>query len=271
MSKYKLSEINIYPIKSLGGISVQSAEVTDRGLKYDRRWMLVDTENRFLTQRSAKIMSLLQTKINDDSLMVFRKTNPDEKIEFPLQSEFYQTNKAVIWNDTVDVFTYKKEINEWFSEQLKFDCKLVYMPDQTERKVDINYANNNEVTSFADAYPFLIIGQESLNLLNSKLETSIPINRFRPNFVFTGGKAHDEDQWKQFKINKIIFKPVKPCSRCTITTVNQDTAEQGVEPLKTLSTYRRTQNNKVLFGMNLLHEGKGVISVGESLEVISGM
>lgn len=269
LDNYKLSEIYIYPVKSLGGISVSSAEVTDRGLKHDRRWMLVDKDNKFFTQRLVKTMALLQTEIGESALMIFNKIKPSERIEIPFTPQSDEPTKAVVWDDTVDVIPHKKEINDWFSEQLKIDCKLVYMPDKTERKVDTNYAKNNEVTSFADGYPFLIIGQESLNLLNSKLEIPLPMNRFRPNFVFTGGKPHDEDTWKEFKINEIIFKPVKPCARCVITTVNQDTAEQGVEPLKTLSTYRRADNNKVLFGMNLLHEGRGIVGVGESLEVLS--
>lgn len=268
MNNYKLSEICIYPVKSLAGISVNSAEVTDRGLKHDRRWMLVDNNNKFFTQRLIKAMALLQTDFIAESLIVFNKTKPDERIEIPFILRNNQIEKAVVWDDTVDVIPQGKEINDWFSEQLKFDCKLVYMPDETERKVDTNYAKNNEVTSFSDGYPFLIIGQESLNLLNSKLETPVPMNRFRPNFVFTGGKPHDEDTWKEFKINNIIFKPVKPCARCVITTVNQDTAEQSTEPLKTLSTYRRTDNNKVLFGMNLLHEGRGVVSVGDELDIL---
>lgn len=267
MNNYILSEIYIYPIKSLGGISLDTAEVTERGLKNDRRWMLVDENNKFFTQRLVKTMSLLQTSIASESLIVFNKTNPDEKIEIPFTPKSNQTEKAVVWDDKVDVIPYGKEINDWFTEQLKIQCKLVFMPDETERKVDINYAKNNELTSFADGYPFLIIGQESLNLLNSKLAEPLPINRFRPNFVFTGGNPHDEDSWKRFTINDIIFKPVKPCARCVITTVNQNNAEQGIEPLKTLATYRAV-GNKVMFGMNLLHEGSGVVSVGDELESI---
>lgn len=267
MSEYKLSVINVYPVKSLGGFSVPTAEVTDRGLKYDRRWMLVDEDNRFFTQRAVKAMALLQTSIAGGLFFVFNKTNPDEKIEIPFMAKVNHTEKAVVWDDTVDIIPQGEEINQWFSEQLKIKCRLVFMPDETERKVDINFAKNNQLTSLSDGYPFLIIGQESLNLLNSKLETFIPMNRFRPNFVFTGGKPHDEDTWKQFKINDIIFKPVKPCARCVITTVNQNTAEQGAEPLKTLSTYRLSEKSKVMFGMNLLHEGRGVVCVGDSLEI----
>ncbi len=268
MSKYKLSEIIVYPVKSLGGFSVDSAEVTDRGLKYDRRWMLVDENNQFLTQRKFHKMALLQTKITNNSLVVFNKTNPADKIEVELNPAIDQIEKAIVWDDTVDVFTYSDAINNWFSEQLNTNCRLVYMPDESKRVVDPEYAKQNELTSLADGYPFLIIGEESLKLLNSKLDTPLPMNRFRPNLVSTGGEPHEEDTWEQFKINDIIFKPVKPCARCVVTTVDQSTGEKGTEPLKTLAAYRQTDNNKVNFGMNLLHEGKGIVSVGEELSII---
>lgn len=268
MSSYKLSEIFVYPVKSLGGISVPSVEVTDRGVKYDRRWMLIDKENTFLSQRRLHKMALLKMELTDDHLIVSSKVEPSDKIDIPFEPKIEQPEKAVVWDDVVNILVYENEINEWFNEQLQTECRFVFMPDKSERKVDENYAKQNEITSLSDGYPFLIAGQESLNLLNSKLETPLPMNRFRPNLVFTGGKPHDEDTWKQFALNDIIFKPVKPCSRCVITTIDQETAEQGTEPLKTLATYRRTDENKVLFGMNLLHEGKGVISVGEELSIL---
>ena len=267
MNNYKVTELYIYPIKSLGGFSVLSAEVTDRGFKFDRRWMLIDKENKFLSQRSVKEMSLLQTEISDDYLIVFNKHNSKEQIQILLEPELSKINSAIVWDDAVNVMIYENEVNEWFSNQLKYECKLVYMPDKSKRKVDNTFASKNEITSLSDGYPFLIIGEESLNLLNSKLETPLPMNRFRPNIVFFGGSAHDEDSWKQFKINDITFKPVKTCLRCVITTIDQETGEQGIEPLKTLSTYRRTENNKVKFGMNLLHEGEGVVCVGDELKV----
>ena len=133
------------------------------------------------------------------------------------------------------------------------------MPENLHRQVDTKYASKGDITSFSDGYPFLIIGQESLNLLNSKLEKPLPINRFRPNLVFNGGQPHDEDRWKQFSINDITFYGVKPCSRCVVTTVDQETGSAGTEPLRTLTTYRKF-DHKVNFGMNLLHKGKGKLT-----------
>ncbi|WKZ69830.1 MAG: MOSC domain-containing protein [Melioribacteraceae bacterium] len=266
MSNYHVSEIYIYPIKSLGGFSVESTEVTDRGFKHDRRWMLVDNNNSFLSQRKHKQMSLLQTELSGSKLKVFAKNYPNDKVEIPIEQEIKKTSKAIVWDDEVNVIESNEEINEWFSNYLNIECKLVHMPDDSLRKVDQRFANNNEITNLSDGYPFLIIGQESLNLLNSKLDEPLPINRFRPNLVFAGGLPHDEDTWKKFLINEIVFKPVKPCARCVITTIDQSNANQGIEPLKTLATYRSVEN-KVMFGMNLLHEGNGIIKIGDVLKI----
>ena len=141
------------------------------------------------------------------------------------------------------------------------------MPDSTKRSVDKNYANNNEVTSFSDGYPFLIIGESSLDDLNKRLGDPLPINRFRPNIVFTGGTPYEEDMMMHFTINSVNFFGVKLCARCTIPTVNQNDASKSVEPLRTLATYRQ-KNNKVYFGQNLLHHGIGSIHVGDTIEVI---
>lgn len=267
-----LSEIYIYPIKSLGGISLSESEVTDRGPKYDRRWMLIDKNNCFMTQRDYPHMSQLQTEIIKNELIVYHKNNINEKIIIPLDSDSLQSKKekALIWSDKVDVKIYENEINEWFSEIINDKCRLVFMPDESLREVDKRYSYSGDITSLSDGYPFLIIGQESLNLLNSKLKDQIPINRFRPNLVFSGGKPHEEDNWKEFCINEITFYPIKPCARCVITTIDQDShnnlfnGSKSKEPLHTLSFYRKF-NNKVLFGMNLLHKGRGIIKVGDRL------
>ena len=159
-------------------------------------------------------------------------------------------------------------VHEWFSKYLGFSCQLVSFPEANDRPVDPLYSINEEHVSLADAYPFLIIGQRSLDLLNDKLEQPVPMNRFRPNFVFTGRDAHEEDQWREFTIGSNRFAGVKLCARCVLTTVNQDTAEKGIEPLYTLSTYRKVAN-KVLFGQNLVALDHGIVKVGDRISVIS--
>jgi uncharacterized protein YcbX len=157
-------------------------------------------------------------------------------------------------------------VDAWFTKQLGLSCRLVYMPESTHRFVDSRYAHHKEITSFSDGYPLLLIGQASLDDLNSRLPAPLPMNRFRPNIVFTGGTAFLEDSMKQFEINGIRFFGVKPCARCIITTIDQQTAEKAKEPLKTLSSYRM-KNNKVYFGQNLLYEGTGVISIGDTITI----
>jgi uncharacterized protein YcbX len=261
-----LSEIYIYPIKSLGGISLQTSKIEERGLQYDRRWMLVDTNNKFITQRTFPQMALLGVKLKQYGLKIYHKNQPNENIIIPFYSKG-KTTTVTVWNDECITTEVSEEINKWFSDKLKLKCKLVYMPDTTERNVDKKYVNEKKLTGFSDGYPFLIIGQSSLDLLNTKLKQKIPINRFRPNFVFTGGKPHEEDTWEKIKIGNAIFEIVKPCSRCILTTVNQDTGIKGKEPLATLSTYRNF-NNKVLFGQNLICNKMENIKAGDAIEVL---
>lgn len=264
---YRLAEINIYPVKSLGGISLNEAEVTDRGLKYDRRWMLVDINGNFITQRIIPEMALIKTEIDKTNLNFFHKNDFNIKYSIPLDFKSREVKNVNIWDDNVEAIQYDGETNEWFSNLLNIKCSLVQMPESTRRLVDKNYAQQNEIVSFADGFPFLLIGEASLEDLNSRLEEKIPMNRFRPNLVFTGGKAFDEDKMKSFRLNETTFFPVKTCARCVITTIDQERGAKGKEPLSTLSFYR-TQNNKVMFGQNVVHDGCGIIKVGNHLESI---
>ena len=265
MKKLILSEINIYPIKSLGGISLQSSEIEERGLKYDRRWVLVDETNTFFTQRDFPHMALIKVSVEKDGLKLLHKQKNTEPLFVPFHFNPSRKDTVVIWNDTVIGEFYNSAIDEWFSEIIGINCHLVKMPESTNREVDNNYAENKTV-SFADAFPFMIIGQASLDDLNSRMEIPLPMNRFRTNFVFTGGEPFEEDNWKKFTIGDVKFEAVKPCARCVITTTDQETAERAEEPLFTLSKFRKF-GNKVLFGMNLVCESTGQITVGDKIEL----
>lgn len=262
-----ISHLFIYPIKSLGGIEKQSVEITATGFKHDRRWMLVDEQNRFLTQREHPQMALLQVGENTNGIFVFHKQHPLQSITIPFAMEYPKKISVTIWEDVCDALEADEEVNDWFSDMLQFNCKLVYMPDDTMRMVDKKYAANNEITSFSDAYPILIIGQASLDNLNEKLIDALPMNRFRPSIVFTGGPAHIEDEMAAFTIEGIIFLGVKPCSRCVMTTIDQQTAAAGKEPLKTLASYRM-KNNKIYFGQNVLQQQLGEIKIGDEIKII---
>jgi uncharacterized protein YcbX len=265
---YQISQLFIYPVKSLGGIAVDDALVTDRGLQYDRRYMLVDENNRFLTQREYPVMALLQTSIEGNDLLICNKKAIERKLKLSLIPAITAGKiKVNIWEDECDAVLVNQSADAWFTEQLGVPCRLVYMPDATKRKVDTNYALNDDITSFSDGYPILFIGQSSLDDLNSRLQEKLPMNRFRPNIVFTGGAPFEEDTMEVFVVNDISFFGVKPCARCVVTTTSQETGIIGKEPLKTLAIYRAA-GNKVLFGQNLLTTGSGTVTIGDSIEVI---
>ena len=264
---YNISNIFIYPIKSLGGIEVFLAQLTDRGLQYDRRFMLIDSSNHFLTQRQHPQMCLLQTAIEDNELVIYHKNDSVDKIVVSLQPAPGATIKVQVWEDECEAQVVSAAADEWFCDKLSIQCRLVYMPDETRRKVDGQFALNDQVASFADAYPLLMIGQASLDDLNKRLPEPLPVSRFRPNIVFTGGQPYDEDTMEQARIKKIDLYGVKLCSRCVLTTIDQSTAVKSKEPLKTLSGYRM-KNNKIYFGQNMLHTQKGLITVGDEMEII---
>ncbi|MBS1681032.1 MAG: MOSC domain-containing protein [Bacteroidetes bacterium] len=248
MANLTLTEIWIYPVKSFGGIRVKSAKLFQKGLEFDRRWMLIDEHNQFMTQRVFPKMAIFKLSMVGSQFSIHFK---NESVSLPAQSENTKSIHATIWNDEVEVNEVSDELSRWISARLEINCKLVSFPEEKRRPVDLNFQINQEQVSLADAFPCLIIGEQSLAELNTRLETPVPMNRFRPNFVFSGGNAFDEDSWKQFSIGKNKFAVVKPCARCVLTTVDQLTGEKGIEPLATLSTFRKKEN-KVLFGQNLI-------------------
>jgi len=247
----KLQDIYVYPIKSLGGIRLDEAVVEERGLRYDRRWMLVDKGGIFLTQRKYEKMALIQVELEEDGLRVFLKKEPDNQIMVPYGLRSGKVLPVDIWEDTVNAELVDERISDWFSRQLDIPCDLVVMPQSTERKLKPQYAVNGESVSFADGMPYLIIGQASLDDLNKRLEEPVPMQRFRPNFVFSGGEPFAEDKWDSIQIGESKFKITKPCARCVMVTIDQESAKKGKEPLKTLATYR-LMDKKILFGQNML-------------------
>lgn len=265
MPKLTLSDIYIYPIKSLAGIRLDTAKVLGKGLQFDRRWMLVDYSGTCLTQRVYPQMALFKSKIQGNHIFVtFRNGDKIQpSVSFSMDSpDPGKRITAKIWNDEVDVIDVDPEISQWFSRHLGMTCKLVGFPEEKPRPVDMRYQVNHEHVSLADAYPFLIIGQSSLDDLNTRLSEPVPMNRFRPNFVFTGGEPYEEDHWRNLSIGKNKFVAVKKSARCVLTTVDQDTGKKGSEPLRTLSGYRKV-DNKVFFGHNLVAQNEGIVTVGD--------
>jgi uncharacterized protein len=268
----QLSEIYVYPIKSLGGVRLTHAEITDRGLQYDRRWMLIDENNRFISQREYPELAVFKVDLYTDYMII-----TDSKRNLSLMnklnrdfSELLEKITVTIWDDEVEAYEVSEICNQFFSEGLQKPVRLVYMKDENIRKTDAQYSlKGDEITSFSDGYPILIIGQSSMDDLNNRMAEPLSILRFRPNFVFTGGEAFEEDEWHEFTVGNVRFFGVKPCARCVMTTVDPTTGEKkGKEPLLTLNKYRKA-GNKILFGQNVLISQLGKVSVGDNIEVIS--
>ena len=248
----------------MGGIALNQSNIEERGLQYDRRWMLCNEKNEFITQREFNELALFKLQLSTIGFAVQYKNEPAFEIPFSIKGSTEMVN---VWDDECKAIEYKKA-SEWFSKILNFTCKLFYMPNETKRNIDDRFSVNNEITSFSDGFPILIIGQESLNDLNNKLAEKIAINRFRPNIVFSGGNAFDEDNFLDFSINNMQFKGVKLCSRCIMITINQVTGISSAEPLKTLATYR-TVNNNVMFGKNVIAlQTNGFVQVNDELKLL---
>jgi uncharacterized protein len=265
----KISRLFVYPVKSLGGISVNDSLLTDRGFQYDRRWMLLDGENRFMTQREYPQMALLQTSITENGIALFHVNDIHERTIIPFYGQRGERIKVQVWNDICDAVLVSNDIDRWISDRLGLKCRLVYMPDDSLRKVDEAYAvEKGAINNFSDGYPLLVLSQSSLDDLNSQMEKPIPMNRFRPNIVLSGANPYEEDEMEEFMIRGVHFFGVKLCARCMITTINQETLEKSTEPLKTLATYR-TRDNNIWFGQNVIYRLGGVsLKIGDRIEVL---
>lgn len=264
MSIY-LSSLHIYPVKALGGIPLSQALVTPRGLQHDRRFMVIDENHQFLTQREHPKMATVWVELENGEVSF---SAPDaESVSFPASPKEYPTRTVQVWSSHVRAHTVTPEADQWLSDYLEVDVRLVYMPDSAERRINPVYAKNNEIVSFADGYPLLIASEASLADLNARIVANggqpVPMNRFRPNLVIAGCEAYAEDRLGEIVIGEAVFRAVKPCIRCQVTTTDQAAGVvRGPEPLQTLATYRDSANG-VMFGMNLIPVKLGTVRVGD--------
>jgi uncharacterized protein YcbX len=264
----KISHLYIHPVKSLAGISVQSFDIDRFGAHWDRRFMVVDEQGKFLTQRQLPAMVLIKTTLQHD-----RVTLSAEKggtVQFSAADfDSAASIQVQVWRDHCSAKAAPAEINQWLSQQLGRPCRLVFMPASTTRLVDPEFvkAGDSSCVSFADGFPLLLTQSSSLADLNSRMSIDIDMQRLRPNFVVDGAPAWQEDQWKLIRIGEMLFDVVKPCSRCVIPTIDPATGQKQPEVFKTLQRYRQ-KNGKVYFGQNLLPRGVGTITVNDRVEVL---
>ncbi len=260
----RLTGLNIYPIKSTRGIALSESEVDNFGLRYDRRWMVVDQNGLFLSQRNYPRMALIEPSIADDLLTIEAPVMPPLKTSLNPPSAVSTT--VTVWNDVCSATWLGERAAEWFTEFLGTSCSLVHMPDDVLRPANPAFAPAGTRVSFTDGFPFLLITEESLADLNQRLSKPLPMNRFRPNLVVAGAEPYAEDGWRRIEIGSLRLQVVKPCDRCLITTTDQATGERGQEPLRTLATYRKV-GSEVMFGQNVVHENTGQLRVGDLVAI----
>lgn len=260
-----LQNIFIYPIKSGAALPMTEAHVEPRGLRDDRRWMVVDANNRFVTGRQHPQLTQVKATPAEagltlaaphmSTLMVQR---PEEAAGVPVQ----------VWKDTVSALPADREANQWMSEFLGQSVTLVYQGPDSVREVSGKGSRTGDEVSFADGYPLLALGTASLDDLNRRLESTVPMEQFRPNLVIQTESAFAEDQWPSATINGTRFDNAKPCSRCVFTTVDPATGmrSQNGEPFSTLRSYRYDRALKgVFFGVNWIARELGKVRVGDTV------
>jgi hypothetical protein len=256
-----LSELWIYPVKSCRGISVASVDLDAMGPALDRRWMLVDDQGEFMTQRDHAKLASVETAIEAGRLVLARPGA--DPLELDLATPGSRTRAVTVWGHACEAHDEGDVAGAWFSDHLDFSCHLVRMPRDHRRPVGSAF-DGEARTAFTDGYPVLVISEASLADLNARLEHAVPMNRFRPNFVVRGVEAYGEDAWSRVRIGGVEFQACKPCARCVITTIDQTSGQASKEPLRTLSEYRK-QDGGVMFGQNLVHLGAGTVRVGDPI------
>ncbi len=267
-----LSTIHIYPVKSCAPLTLDEARIEPRGLAGDRRWMLVDADGKFITGRKYPQLTLIQAHSDGNVLYLQAPGMPALRVEHPLENG--ARFETAVWGAAVNPLSANDAAHAWLSRYLGMSCRLVYMDDDCVRRVKAKYegkyGRDEDVVSFADAFPLLLISQAALDALNARLAQPVPMLRFRPNLVVAGTTPHAEDDWKRIRVGAVEFDIVKACTRCVFTTVDFDhgTFDPAGEPLRALTTYRRTPNG-VTFGQNLIPRGTGTLRVGDAVEVLA--
>ncbi|HUP19371.1 MAG TPA: MOSC domain-containing protein [Gemmatimonadota bacterium] len=255
----------VYPVKSMSGIAVDQVDLDALGFPHDRRWMTTDAEGHFLTQRVLPRLALVRTAIEGDRL---RLSADGAALELPLVPPAGPTEPVRVWRDDVGAVPAGEDSDRWISDFLGLPARIFGFPPAAVRPAKRDPGGRGARIGFADAYPGLLISEESLEDLNGRLEEPLEMNRFRPNLVVRGAGPFAEDGWRRVRAGEVEFDVAGPCARCATTTVDQATGERGKEPLRTLATFRR-EGSEVMFGQNVVHAAPGRIRLGDPVEILA--
>ncbi len=258
-----LSAIYIYPVKSLPAVPVETARAGDLGLQGDRRWMLCDDNGRFISLREEKKMTRFRIAPASDAWQIGWE---NDSVIIPRELQSGDARRVTIWEDEVNVLAGKPEWDAWFSDKLGRTCQLVYRHDGGSRLVKERWRTGTEEVSFADGYPYLLVGESSLKALESETGQTLDILRFRPNLVVSGDAPYAEFTYRQLQVGEAVLNGLKPCERCVVTTIDPATGQQGKEPLRTLA--RSRVEGKVVFGQHASLYRPGTINTGDKVIIL---
>jgi len=260
-----LVSLHCYPIKSCRGVTLPRARLDLHGLAHDRRWMVVDAAGRFVSQREDARLATIGVAIEPGgALRLSRAGQEDLVVETP--SDDAPERDVVVWSDPVRARSAGEAAARWFGDALGGPFELVWVSDSGLRRIADPPPYARDRVGFADAMPVLLANRASLDDLNRRLDSPLPMNRFRPNLVVAGAAPWAEDEWTGLRVGEARFRGVRPCGRCVVTTTDQETGERGVEPLRTLATFRR-QGARLVFGRYLVLEGPGEVAVGDEVAI----
>jgi len=263
----QLVAVTIFPLKGARGIAVPAADMEPRGLKDDRRWMLVGPRGRCVTQRE---MPALARLVAEPTLSGLHLSFDGDAAEVEVPSAEVDRIPVTIWNSSL-LLPEAKPAAKWLSRAFAQPLGLVFQPDDARRPVE-DHAEDIDEVSLADGFPILIVTTASFEALRREVGPDLLMSRFRPNLVIDGAAAWEDDGWASIRVGAVEMDVVKPCPRCAVTTVDQERGVfAGDEPLATLRRIRMSGDRRVvgvLFGWNAIPRRLGTVRVGDTVEVI---
>ena len=267
MPSAQVSELRVHPVKALHGSTRDRVDIEPWGVAGDRRWMVVDSAGVFVTQRKFPAMARVAVAERPDGLML---SSGGDQLFVPLPGPDAAMLDVTIWRDTVRIAFGGAAAAAWLSAVIGIECRLVHLVDPSCRPVSPAYGTPKDRVNLSDGFPVLLTSLASLADLNRRLASPVPMGRFRANIVVKCSKAWAEDRWRRIRIGPVVFRVVKPCQRCTVTTIDQDSGERPdrTEPLLTLARFRRDTSGRIMFGQNLIPETTGCIGLDDPVEVL---
>lgn len=261
----RVTGLHCFPLKSARGLSLQEARIDPWGVRGDRRWALLGSDGRAVTQRDCPVLATVDVRPMRTGIRLGAPGSAELGVDRP--SGRRDKERIRVWGSVTEGVPADSAAHEWLSRLVGRPVTLLYMPDEIERPVDPRYGREGDRTGFADGYPILLTSEASLAVLNARLASAVPMDRFRPNLVVDGEIGFAEDEWAAIRAGSLTFRVVKPCPRCVVTTVDQRSGKRGVQPLRELATFRE-RDGRILFGQNLIPDGSGSVRVGDTVEVL---